>query len=216
MNALPGYVATFNIDGRDVRPGDNPWGLARYRSMRKAYRALPKLCTRERNESAAHDIWLAGGSDRRRRAFSAEALALTGKVLDAQSGKPIAGAIVTADKRVALTSRTACFIDAAAARGAAIGVRAVSLPHQPAAAGAGRKPMPSLQQAPLTVKLDPLRPKALYLSFYGIGSRQLRNAALDLIDQTELNAPGGRRQGRPRHDPVQRQGRPVGEIGASA
>ena len=122
--------------------------------------------------------------------WSTAALALTGKVLDAQSGKPIGGAIVTADKRVALTSPDGVFtIDAAAAQGAAIGVRAVGYgrtslsPPAPAA-----QAVPSLQQAPLTVKLDPLRPKALYLSFYGIGSRQLRNAALDLIDQTELNA----------------------------
>ena len=38
------------------------------------------------------------------------------------------------------------------------------------------------------VALAPVRPKALYLSFYGIGSTKLRETALDLISRTELNA----------------------------
>ncbi len=126
---------------------------------------------------------------------SANALALTGKVVDAQSGKPIEGAIITADKHVVLTRPDGAFsIDAAAAQGAAIGVRAVGYGRtripQALPAAQSVSPVSPLQQVqtPLTIKLDPLRPKALYMSFYGIGSRQIRNAALDLIDQTELNA----------------------------
>jgi hypothetical protein len=38
------------------------------------------------------------------------------------------------------------------------------------------------------VKLMPFTPKALYLSFYGIGERSLRDAALKIIQETELNA----------------------------
>jgi hypothetical protein len=38
------------------------------------------------------------------------------------------------------------------------------------------------------IHLQPFRPKALYLSFYGIGDRELRGAALKLLDETELNA----------------------------
>lgn len=38
------------------------------------------------------------------------------------------------------------------------------------------------------VALAPVRPKALYFSFYGIGSTKLRETALDLISRTELNA----------------------------
>jgi hypothetical protein len=41
---------------------------------------------------------------------------------------------------------------------------------------------------PLHIELQAFRPKALYLSPYGIGSTTLRNQALSLIDQTELNA----------------------------
>jgi hypothetical protein len=38
------------------------------------------------------------------------------------------------------------------------------------------------------IKLTPFTPKALYLSFYGIGERSLRESALKLIRETELNA----------------------------
>ena len=38
------------------------------------------------------------------------------------------------------------------------------------------------------VRLKPFRPKALYLSVYGIGDRKLRTAALALLETTELNA----------------------------
>jgi len=38
------------------------------------------------------------------------------------------------------------------------------------------------------IKLMPFTPKGLYLSFYGIGERSLRESALKLIRETELNA----------------------------
>ncbi|MDO9005813.1 MAG: putative glycoside hydrolase [Aquabacterium sp.] len=38
------------------------------------------------------------------------------------------------------------------------------------------------------ISLAPIRPKAIYLSTYGIGSQALREEALKLIDRTELNA----------------------------
>jgi hypothetical protein len=40
----------------------------------------------------------------------------------------------------------------------------------------------------IEVRLDPLTPKALYLSFYGVGSKVLRDPALKMIEETELNA----------------------------
>lgn len=43
-------------------------------------------------------------------------------------------------------------------------------------------------RAPLTVALQPLRPKALYLTPYGLGSTVLRGGVLRLIERTELNA----------------------------
>ncbi len=113
------------------------------------------------------------------------AAALTGKILDAQSGKPIADAIVTIQKTVTRTDSEGNFrIDAAppgASSGVTLGARAVGY-------GRTSQPLPASNGQPLTIKLPPLKPKGLYLSFYGFGSRVLRNAALDLIDQTELNA----------------------------
>ena len=41
---------------------------------------------------------------------------------------------------------------------------------------------------PYTIKLMPFRPKALYLSFYGIGAKSLRDPALKLIQETEVNS----------------------------
>ncbi len=45
-----------------------------------------------------------------------------------------------------------------------------------------------LPEGPIEVQLAPLTPKALYLSFYGVGSKALRDPALKLISDTELNA----------------------------
>ena len=52
--------------------------------------------------------------------------------------------------------------------------------------------MPFITSLPITspvlIKLVPFTPKALYLSFFGIGSSALREPALRLIENTELNA----------------------------
>lgn len=42
--------------------------------------------------------------------------------------------------------------------------------------------------APQIIRLQPFHPRALYLSFYGIGEKSLRAPALHLITETELNA----------------------------
>jgi hypothetical protein len=46
----------------------------------------------------------------------------------------------------------------------------------------------SINGRELSLKLKPFAPKALYLSFHGIGDHTLRESALHLIDATELNA----------------------------
>lgn len=97
---------------------------------------------------------------------------------DAVSGAPIAGATVTVSDTVAYTDEIGHFSVAGTAD--TIGLRAPGY-RRLTLAGA---PL----GAPLEARLTPLRPKALYLSFYGIGSHALRKAALDLIDRTELNA----------------------------
>jgi hypothetical protein len=44
------------------------------------------------------------------------------------------------------------------------------------------------QEPPHDIRLKPFAPKALYLSFCGIGNRTLCESALDLIEVTDLNA----------------------------
>src|SRR3990170_5818419 len=46
----------------------------------------------------------------------------------------------------------------------------------------------SLIITPIQIELIPFTPKALYLSFYGIGDKTLRGSAVRLIEETELNA----------------------------
>jgi hypothetical protein len=108
----------------------------------------------------------------------AAANAFTGKVIDASTRRPIENAIVTLRDKEVRTDFDGVFkIDGA---GDTLGVRATGYSRTAAAAGD--------QTNARGIELKPFRPKALYLSFYGIGSTKLRNAALGLIEKTELNA----------------------------
>jgi len=111
---------------------------------------------------------------------SAPAASVSGKVIDAE-GKPLKGAIVTLNgSEVILTDENGSFtvkqqVSKVAAR----------------AHGYSRAELVMTDQQkgrPIELKLKPVTPKALYLTVYGIGSRTLREAALNLIEQTELNA----------------------------
>jgi hypothetical protein len=100
----------------------------------------------------------------------------SGLVVDGVTGKPIPGALVTANQEVVKTDAKGQFLLASTA--GKVGARAYGYGRAEQTAGA----------APLQIKLTPFAPKALYLSFYGIGSRAIRQPALDLIATTELNA----------------------------
>ncbi len=98
-----------------------------------------------------------------------------GTVIDASTRKPVAGAFVTLDDTVVRTGADGRFrIDGG---GRDIGVRAF---------GYARREIAATATDP--IELAPFIPKALYLSFYGIGSSVLRDSALSLISSTELNA----------------------------
>jgi hypothetical protein len=45
-----------------------------------------------------------------------------------------------------------------------------------------------LPEGLMEIRLAPFSPRALYLSFYGVGSKALRDPALKMIEETELNA----------------------------
>ena len=92
--------------------------------------------------------------------LSCGAAAIDGTVTDLQSGMPIADALVTAGQNVVRTDARGAFrIDAAGPRLAA------------RAPGYGRAEQAITPGAvgPLEIRLVPFQPKALYLSFYGIG-----------------------------------------------
>ena len=107
------------------------------------------------------------------------ALGLAGVVVDAVTHAPLAGASVTTAQGVVKSDGAGRFQLALPA--ASLSVRAAGYRRRQLAVATGTT-------AALTVALQPFRPKALYLSFYGIGSTKLRGAALRLIERTELNA----------------------------
>jgi len=105
--------------------------------------------------------------------------AVTGEVVDATTMRPIRGAFVTSDSTVVTTNDSGVFhLDGACNR---IGVRAYGYLRAEAN-------VPSSKAARIEVKLTPFGPKALYLSAFGIGSSALREPALRLLQQTELNS----------------------------
>jgi hypothetical protein len=101
---------------------------------------------------------------------------LRGRVIDAHTNAPIADAYVTIGETVGRTDRDGVF----AIDGTGV-VRA-------RAVGYGRVDVGPVPDAAITVALPSLRPKALYASFYGIGSSHLRETMLALAERTEINA----------------------------
>ena len=102
-----------------------------------------------------------------------------GRVIAANSGHPLKDAIVTLDEVVARTDSDGNY----QVRGNAVqlGVRVYGYERT-------QIHLAPHQESVEDVRLKPFPPKALYLSFYGIGSRTLRESALELLETTELNA----------------------------
>src|SRR3989337_1420289 len=105
---------------------------------------------------------------------------ISGKVMDYLTRKPIQGAIITANNEVVQTDSNGMFVIRNATK--KIGIRACGY-----ARGEQVFPFPAGRTV-LKIYLQPFTPKALYLTFYGIGDRSLRESALKLINETELNA----------------------------
>jgi len=102
----------------------------------------------------------------------------TGRVVDFFTGKPVKDAFVTSNKDVVLTDENGIFTVNTALN--KVGVRAPGY-------GRTEQIVIPLNGVPQEIKLIPFTPKALYLSFFGIGDRSLRESAIKLIQQTELN-----------------------------
>lgn len=109
---------------------------------------------------------------------SASAAAHSGTVIDAATSKPIEGAFVTLGNTVVRTDQNGKFqMDGS---GDTLGIRAYGHMRQEVAVSTLGNDVPIL--------LNPFSPKAVYLSLYGIGDKHLRESALSLIKDTEINA----------------------------
>ncbi len=108
------------------------------------------------------------------------AQALVGTVLNEATLEPIPQATVTIGKQVRSTDGHGVFAfdDVGSCDGVTVRARAPGFDRAEIVYG----------KEGSTLLLRPVSPKALYLSFWGIGSKTLRNNALDLIDHTDLNA----------------------------
>ena len=113
-------------------------------------------------------------------AFSGAPSTLGGTVVDATTGAPIADAIVTLGAGQARSDAHGRFslhdVSAGLVRARAVGYARASLVLQTG------------HQLDAPIALSVLRPKAVYLSMYGIGSGTLREPVLELIETSELNA----------------------------
>jgi hypothetical protein len=110
-----------------------------------------------------------------------DAMGLTGgRVIDGDTLLPVPQALVTIDGVTVTSDENGVF--SSSREGAKIAVRA---PGYLRAEQTVRIPSASDR---LEFRLTPFTPKALYLSGYGVASRTLREAALRLLAETELNA----------------------------
>ena len=104
------------------------------------------------------------------------ALSYTGTIIDGATKRPMEDAIVTLQNVVVRSDHDGKF--QISGDGDAIGLRAYGYARQSIAVG-------DLKDRTAPLVLTPTVPKALYLSFYGIGSTKLREAALGLIDKID-------------------------------
>ena len=102
-----------------------------------------------------------------------------GRVVDFFTGKPVKGAFITSDRYGVLTDEDGIFtVDTVLSK---LTVRA------PGYRKTEQVMLIPLNGTPQEIRLVPFAPKGLYLSFFGIGDRGLRESAIKLIQETELN-----------------------------
>jgi len=103
----------------------------------------------------------------------------SGVVHDSETGKPIAGAIVTAGANVTLTDVKGAF--KIAGGGTAVLARAYGYRRSQAVVDAR-------DATAIELKLTAIAPHALYLSFWGVGTASVREPALRLAGSSGINA----------------------------
>lgn len=100
-------------------------------------------------------------------------------VIKDTKGQPIAGASVSDGNSTASTDEKGAFKLAGVKENAKLSV---------SANGFERRQVELGQQSSVEVELKPFAAKSLYLTFYGVGSDELREHVLELADKTEINA----------------------------
>ena len=103
----------------------------------------------------------------------------SGLVADSATGKPIAGAIVTLGSKVVRTAGNGEFKIV----GAGTEVSARAYGYSRTSVNADPHSNTTLQ-----LKLTAITPRALYLSFWGVGTPSIREAALKMVGNTPINA----------------------------
>lgn len=104
----------------------------------------------------------------------------TGKVVDIFTKQPIKDALVTLNDTVVFTDGNGTFTTKATGDKVAVRAHGYLRTEQIITT--------PLINAPIMINMVPFKPKALYLTFYGIGVKSLREPALKLIEETELNS----------------------------
>jgi hypothetical protein len=109
--------------------------------------------------------------------------AFGGRVVDAADGHALAGAWVTRGAEVVVTDKEGrySFVGSGGTGGGTVAARAIGYGRATLTLADGAAEAPPL-------RLASIRPKALYLTFWGIGDRKIREAALDIAKTTEVNA----------------------------
>ena len=103
---------------------------------------------------------------------------LTGTVVDGTTGRPIPNAFLSQGDLALSTDANGMF----------------ELERRPAgplrilAAGYRRAEVDASQERTIVAQLEPMSVRAVYLTYYGVGDRGLRQNVLNLIDRTEVNA----------------------------
>jgi len=105
---------------------------------------------------------------------------MTVKAIDFFTGEPIRGAVVTSSNGFLPTDGPNSFIMPTIGNKLRVRAHGYRITEQIVTA--------PVIPTPYSVKVVPFTPKALYLTFYAIGERSLRESALKLIQETELNA----------------------------
>lgn len=104
---------------------------------------------------------------------------LVGRVLDAVTNTPLAGALVADGKNFTTTAADGSYKLENLAQGELLKVRAHGYAPMSVDLSQGR---------PTELKLRPNNVRALYLTYYGVGDEGILQHALQVIDETEANA----------------------------